>query len=121
MAGDVHGQGKPLGAAVDDAAVQILLGRKRDRMQQEVATAPSAAIRSKARFQLAWNANVAGEEDLAADCLAHRADMRLRLVVEIGDGERGTGSGEGARTACGNARLVGDADHEAALALEAIV
>jgi hypothetical protein len=46
MAGDVHRQQKALARAVDHAAVQVLPGRKRDRVQRESSRPQRCAIAS---------------------------------------------------------------------------
>ena len=110
---------KPCARAVDHAAVQVRLRGERDRVQREVEPAPAPFDRLEHRLELALDLDVERQEDRRLELLGQRLDVGLGLVVQIGDGELGAERAERPGAALGDRVLVGDADHEALLALEA--
>jgi hypothetical protein len=98
--------------------VQVVLGRERDRVQREVHTAPALADRLKHRLHLALDLHVQRQEDRRLEILGERLDVRFCLIVQIGDRQLGAERAERPGAAPGDRVLVGDADHQALLALE---
>ena len=70
------------------------------------------------RLELAVGHHVHRHEDRRLDLAGQRLDVRLRLVVEVGDRELGAEGAEGAGAAPGDRAVVGDADDQALLAVE---
>src|SRR5208337_5672127 len=97
--------------AIGDPAVQILLRREGDRMQQKIEPAPLLANAREHRLKLTWLPHVARNDDRALEFFGKRADVRLRLRIEIGDGEVCAGIAQ-RLTAIGDAMLVGDTGDE---------
>ena len=73
----------------------------------------------KSSLQLARNPHIARQQQLASEGVGDRPHIWLGLVVEIGSGERRPRGGKGTRTARSDARLVGNANDEAAFAMQA--
>ena len=109
----------PAAAAIHHTAVQIVGGCESDGMQQKVQLAPFCAYPLEYRLQLTRDAHIAGQQQFAAQGVGDRTDIRQRFVVQVGCREVGTCSEERARTASGDAGLIGNADDEAALAGQA--
>ena len=65
------------------------------------------------RLELAVGHHVHRHEDRRLDLAGQRLDVRLRLVVEVGDRELGAEGAEGAGAAPGDRAVVGDADDQA--------
>ena len=70
------------------------------------------------RLELALGHHVHRHEDRRLDLARQRLDMRLRLLVEIGDRKLGAEGAEGAGAAPGDRAVVGDADDQALAAFE---
>src|ERR1700690_3808132 len=83
--------------------MQIVGGRKSDRMQQEVQLTPFTADPRESLLQLAGNAHITYQQQLAAEGIGDSVDIRPRLVVQIGCGDFSTRGNEGTRTTGGNA------------------
>src|SRR5271157_1941467 len=118
MARNVHGEREAGLRAIGDPAVQILLRREGDRMQQKIEPAPPLADPREPRLKLPWFAHVASDDDRALEFFGQWADVRLRLRIEIGDGEVCAGIAQRLRTAIGDAVLVGDTGDEPFFAME---
>ena len=118
MAGDVHGAGKALARAVDHAAVQVGGRRKGDGVQHEVEPPPLRTDGVEHCLQLAGLLHVQRHLDAGLQPLGERLHMGPGLVVEPGDGEVCASGVKGARAAPGDALFVGNADHQALLALQ---
>ena len=116
---DVHrGLAKPSRGHVGDAAAEGVLGREGDRVDEEVEPAPVGGDAVEDRFELAVRHHVHRQEDRRLDLARERLDVRLGLVVEVGDRELGAEGAEGAGAAPGDRLVVGDADDQALLAVE---
>ena len=98
---------------VDHAAAERVLGREGDRVDEEVELAPVLGDALEDRLELAVGHHVHRHEDRRLDLAGERLDVRLRLLVEIGDRELGAERAEGAGAAPGDRAVVGDADDEA--------
>ena len=109
---------KPARGHVGHPAAQGLLGREGDRVDDEVERAPVGRDPVEHRLELALGHHVHRHEDRRLDLARQRLDVRLRLVVEVGDRELGAERAEGAGAAPGDRAVVGDADDQAPAALE---
>ena len=115
---DVHRGQEAVARHVVDAAAERVLGREGDRVDEEVELAPVCGDALEDRLELAVGHHVHRHEDRRLDLARERLDMRLRLVVEVGDRELGAEGAEGAGAAPGDRAVVGDADDQALLAFE---
>jgi hypothetical protein len=86
---------------------------------REIESVPVSLDLLEHRLELAVNLDVKGHEDRRLERARQRFDVRLRLVVQIGDGELGAKRAESARAAPGDRVLIRDANHQALLALQA--
>ena len=109
---------KPCARHVGDAAAERVLGREGDRVDEEVELAPVGGDALEDRFELAVGHHVHRHEDRRLDLAGQRLDVRLRLLVEVGDRELGAEGAEGAGAAPGDRAVVGDADDQALAAFE---
>ena len=87
-------------------------------MEREIEPAPAPLDLREHGLELALDLDVERHEDRRFELLGERLDVRLRLVVQVGDGELGAERAEGPGAAVGDRVLVGDADHEPFLAFE---
>jgi hypothetical protein len=87
-------------------------------MQQEVHLAPFGADPFEGCLQLARDAHVTGQKQVAAERVGNGADMGLSFFVQVGCCETGYCGSEGARASGGDARFVGNTDDKATLAVE---
>ena len=87
-------------------------------MEPDIELAPFLLDRVEDRFQLAFRLEVQRHEDLGTDLLGQRLDVRLGLVVEIGDGEVRAEGAESLGAAPGDRLIVGDSGNQRLLALE---
>ena len=109
---------KPFGRAVEQPALQVLLGRPGDGVHQDVQPPPVLGDALEQRLQLARLRDVERHEDGRIQRPRQRLDVGLGLLVEVGDRQLGAQLAEGARAAVGDGVLVGDAHHERLLVLE---
>lgn len=112
-AGDIHRLQETVAPDIHNAAVQRLLRRKCNRMQQEIELPPLACNPLEHLFGLAFHHDVQRHEDRRFQRMRERFDMLLGTVIEVGDGELRP---EGAKRPCaapGDGLVVGDADDEA--------
>src|SRR5262245_37838056 len=93
-------------------ALQVILGRERDRVDQDVEAAPLGADGVKHRLELAGPRYVEREEDRSAEGARERLDVGFRLLVQIGDRELRTQLAERVRAPVRDRMLVGDACDE---------
>ena len=112
MARDVHRPGEAIGRAVEKAALKILLGRKGDRMDENVEPSPPDANLVKDRLQLSRDGNVNFARDRGFQLSGERFDKAPRLLVQPRNGEVGPDGAERLGAAVGDGILVGDSDHE---------
>src|ERR1700689_3610546 len=99
--------------------MQIVGGRKSDRMQQEVQLTPFSADPLESVLQLAGNAHITYQQQFAAEGFGDSVDIRPRLVVQIGRGDFSTRSNKGTRTTGSHAGFIRNANDEAAFTLQA--
>ena len=85
-------------------------------MHDAVETTPRRADGVENAFQLAWNTDIARDDDRCVQLLRQRPHMRFGLGVQVRHRKIGTGGLQRLGTAIGDAALVGDADDEHALA-----
>jgi hypothetical protein len=109
IAGDVDRQGEARGAAIDDAAIQILRPREGDRVQQKVESSPFRSDPLEDRFELSRNAYVGRQQQRAAEGIGDRPNIGQPLVVQLGRRDLGDRGYERTRAVSGDAGLVGDA------------
>lgn len=64
-------------------------------MKHEVQTSPGLLDTGEDRFELAWLANVTGDDDGAFETFGKRPDVRFGLRVQIGDGKARSRAGKG--------------------------
>src|ERR1700722_5593665 len=99
--------------------MQIVGGRKSDRMQQEVQLTPFSADPRESLLQLAGNTHITYQQQFAAEGIGDSVDIRPRLVVQIGCSDFSTRRNEGTRTTGSNAGVIRNANDEAAFTLQA--
>jgi hypothetical protein len=88
------------------------------RLEHKVEASPFGGDAIEHRLELPGNTNITRQKELTAKRGGDRANMGLRPIDQEGPRDLGAGVREGARTAGCDASLVGDADHESALALK---
>ena len=109
---------KPSRGASVTRPASVSLRRKGDRMHDEIELAPFGRDPLEHRLELALGHHVHRHEDRCLDLARQRLDMRLCLVVEIGDREIGAEGAKGSGTAPGDRVVIGDADDETLAAFE---
>jgi hypothetical protein len=102
MAGDVHRALEALRRAVEQATLEVGLGREGDRMHQDVEPAPLIGDGVEHGLELAGLLDVERQKDGRIERLRQRLDMRPRLLVEVGDRELGTEAAKGVGAAVGD-------------------
>src|SRR5262249_27488240 len=95
-----------------------MLGRKRDRVNDDVELTPLLGDPLEHGLHLAGLVDVERHEDLRLELLGERRDELLGLLVEIGDRDVGAERPQPPGAAPGDRLIVGDADHEGLAALE---
>jgi len=75
MAGNVHRLGEPFRRAVEQPALQILLGSEGDGMDQDVEPAPLFRNGLEQRFELAGLADIERHEDRRFQRFRHGLDV----------------------------------------------
>ena len=90
--------------------MKIFPRSERDRMQHKVKPAPPGPYPIEHGFQLPRLAHIAGQNQRASEGLAQRANMRLGLGVEIGDGKLRAGVAKRLGATVSDRLVVGDAD-----------
>ena len=118
MAGHVHRLGKAFGRTVEKPALEISLGRKSDRMHENVQPSPAGANLLKDRLQLSGDGNVNLACDRGFEFHSKRLNEASRLVVQPGDREIGPEGVKRLRAAVGDGIFIGDADDERLFALQ---
>lgn len=118
MAGNVHRPREALARAVGDATGQVTARREGDRMQHEIQPPPRAGDGIEHRLHLAGLLHVQRQGDRRIHQPRQRLHMRPGLVVEPGHREFRPRVAEGAGAAPGDALVIGDADDQAALAVQ---
>ena len=96
-------------------------GAKRNRMQQEVETAPALADRVEDGFECARLLDVELHHDGRSELPRQRLDVGARFVVDPRQRELCATAAEHARAAIGDAVVVGNADHQAFAAAGAAI
>ena len=109
---------KAVARHIDDAALQRVLGRKGDRVHDEIELAPVLADAFEHRLHLAGRVHVERHEDRRFELAGQRLDVFLRLVVEIGDRELRAERPERLGATPGDRVIVGDADDQSLLAFQ---
>ena len=117
-AGDVHGGEEALPRHVDDPALQRLLGREGDGVNDEIEAAPFLGDALKNRLQLTRSAHIERHHDRRFELARQRLDIFLCLVIEIGDREFRPERPKGLGAAPGDRLIIGDADDQTPLAFE---
>src|SRR4029453_2151362 len=112
MTGYVHRPGKTGRRAIQQSALQVLLGCEGDRMDEAVQPTPASTDLVEQRLQLARNFDVERRHNLGAELLPKRLDVRPCFVVKPGNGELGARGTERFGAAKGNRLIVGDADDQ---------
>ena len=110
MARDVHRLLESVGRTVDERPLQILLGRPRDRVNENVELAPFFGDFLEHRLEHARRCDVERHEDRRAELLRQWLDVGLRLLVDVRDRELGAELAKCFRAAVSDRLLVGDAD-----------
>ena len=117
-AGHVHGGEEAVPRHVDDAALQRLLGREGDGVDDKIELAPVLGDTFEDRLHLAGRAHVERHHDRSFQLAGERLDVFLRLVVEIGHRQLRPERPERLGAAPRDRLVVGNADDEAPLAFE---
>ncbi len=99
------------------AALQLVLVGEADGVDQEVHRAPLLLDLGEHRIDRGDVLDVAGQDDLAADRFGERLDPPAERLALIGEGKLGAVRGQRLGDAPGDRMIVGDAHHQAALAL----
>jgi hypothetical protein len=86
-------------------------------MQQEIETAPIIPDAREYRCELTGLAHLAPHNDRALEALGERADVGLRLRIQVRDGKVGAGAAKRAGATIGYAVVVGDADDQSFFAI----
>src|SRR3974377_683572 len=118
MAGNVHRLGKAFGGTAENPAVEISLGRKGDRMDENVQRSPPLANLLKDRLQLSRDRNVDLTCDRGFELSGQRFDKAPRLLVQPRNGEVGPDGAERLGAAVGDGIFVGDTDDKRLLPLK---
>ena len=118
MDGDIHRLPEPLGRAVDDAAMQIGLGREGDGMQDRVDPPPFAPDLFEHILHLPRRGNVERQLVRSAQFLGERAHMRLGARVQPGHRQLRPLRAKGPRAAIGDRLRIRDPDDENLLTFE---
>lgn len=115
MTGDIHGERKALGRAVDHARMQVFARRKRDRMQKEIEAPPFLTHGLKHVLELPRDAHVARHHEIGTEGVRHRPNERFSLLVEIRHRKLGARITERGGAPCCDAVLVCNTHNEPAL------
>jgi len=118
MAGNIDCLSEAFRRAVEQSALQIVLRRESDGVNQNVEPAPLCRDRLEQRFELAGLADVERHEDRCFQGLRQRFDVRFRFFVEVGDRQFRFQFAECFGAAVGDGMLVGDAGDQCLLALK---
>jgi len=92
--------------------MQIFARAKCHGMQAHIDTAPLLPNALEETRELPVLADIKRQDDLRPQCLGDRADVRFRLVVEIGYGKIGALLAQRPCAAIGNGMVVGDSDDQ---------
>ncbi len=109
---NVHGQRKALGRTIQHAAVQVILRRKGDGMDQRVQPPPAVGDLCEHGLKLPVLRDVERGQDLGAQFLGQGADMRLCLGVQPGDGKIAALGPQRLGAAIGHGLRIGDTDDQ---------
>ena len=116
VAGDQQRLGEIVLGRVDIAPVELLLVGKGDGVDQEIERAPLLGDRREHGFDARLVGHVAGQHELRADLVRERLDPLLDGVALISERDLGALVGHGLGDAPGDRPVIGDAEHDAALA-----
>ena len=118
VAGDRQRTNEVLARGVAIAALELVLVRIGDGMNQKIETAPFAFQAIKGGIEFGVVLDIAGKYDRGADRRRQRFEpFRLRLAL-IGEGDFSPLSGKRARDAPGDGMVVGHTHHQSAAALQ---
>ena len=117
VAGDQHGLGKIVGGGFEIAAVELILVGEGDRMHDEIDLAPLLLQHVERRIDGGGVGDVAMTEQEAVQLLCQRLDPLLQRVALPGQRDLGA-----RRVAClgdtpGDRTVIGNAEHDPALAM----
>src|SRR5215468_895673 len=116
VARNVEREGEVLARRVDVFALQLVLVREGNGVDDEIKPAPALVDSSEHGVDAGVVHDVAGYDEIDADRLCQRRNPLAESVTLIGEGQLGPRGGNSARNAPGDRPLVRDAHDEAALA-----
>jgi hypothetical protein len=87
-------------------------------MKNEVQTSPGLLDTGEDRFELAWLANVTGDDDGAFETFGKRPGVSFGLRVQMGDGKALSRAGKGLGAAVSDTLAVGYANDQPLIVLE---
>ena len=107
---------KPSDELSSERALQVLLEREGDRVQGDVEPAPGLGDAIEHRLELTLFADITRDNDGRPEIACEGLHVGLRLLVQVGDGQFRPEGAEHLGAAVGDRMLVGDAEHQGALA-----
>src|SRR5262249_11054083 len=114
----LHRLEEPVARNVDDAAMQRIFRRKRDRVQQKIELAPFLLDVLEYLLDLAFDGDVERQKYRRFQVFCQRLDVLPRLLVQISDGKLGSQRPKRLGAAPGDRLVVGDTDDQALASLE---
>src|SRR5882724_3731956 len=116
VAGDVEREGEVLAAGIDVLALELVLVREGDGVDDEVHAAPAFGDGGEYGVDAGIVGDIAGNHEVDADRFRQGHDPLAECLALVGEGQFGAVGGGGARDTPGDRPFVGDAHDEAALA-----